>query len=85
METYSSALTYFQKALVVYDKNLSQQHPDLAILYHKLSKLYVSTEQYDIAMKYIQQAIEIAEKKLPMTQSFLVDYRETFETIQNKM
>ncbi|CAF4254609.1 unnamed protein product, partial [Rotaria magnacalcarata] len=41
--------------------------------------------QYSLAMKNVQQAIDIAQIKLPSTHSDLVDYRETYEKIQKKI
>ncbi|CAF5163572.1 unnamed protein product, partial [Rotaria sp. Silwood1] len=41
--------------------------------------------QYNMAMKNIQQTIEIAQEKLPSTHPHLSDYKETFEKIRKKM
>ncbi|CAF5109274.1 unnamed protein product, partial [Rotaria magnacalcarata] len=44
-----------------------------------MSKLYFTTQKYSMAMKYVQQAVEIGQEKLPATHPHLVEYRETFE------
>ena len=38
-----------------------------------------------MAIKFVQQAREIAQKKLPRNHSHLVDCRETFENIRKKL
>ncbi|CAF4373701.1 unnamed protein product, partial [Rotaria sordida] len=50
-----------------------------------MAKLYLSTRQYNMAMKNIQQAVEIAQEKLPSTHPHLLEYKETFEKIRKKM
>ncbi|CAF4212289.1 unnamed protein product, partial [Rotaria sordida] len=37
------------------------------------------------AMKNIQQAVEIAQEKLPSTHPHRLEYKETFEKIRMKM
>ncbi|CAF1523887.1 unnamed protein product [Rotaria sordida] len=71
MKDYSTALTYFRKGLEIREKKLPKNHPDLAVVYHYMVKLYLSTRQYYMAMKNIQQAIKIAQEKLPSTHSHL--------------
>ncbi|CAF3487457.1 unnamed protein product [Rotaria sp. Silwood1] len=46
MKDYSTALTYYQKGLDIREKKLPKNHPDLAVVYHNLAKLYLATEQY---------------------------------------
>ncbi|CAF3392428.1 unnamed protein product [Rotaria socialis] len=84
MKDYSTALTYFQKGLKVRKEKLAQKHPDLAVIYHNMSKLHFSTQQYSMAMKYVQQAVEIGQEKLTSTHPHLLEYRETFEKIRKK-
>ncbi|CAF1531623.1 unnamed protein product [Rotaria magnacalcarata] len=85
MKDYTTDLIFFQNGLDIREKKLPKHHPDLAVLYHYLSKLYLSIGQYSLAMKNVQQAIDIAQIKLPSTHSDLVDYRETYEKIQKKI
>ncbi|CAF1272032.1 unnamed protein product [Rotaria sordida] len=85
MKDYSAALTYFQKGLEIRENKRQKNHPDLAVIYHNMAKLYLSTRQYSMAMKNIQQALEIAQEKLPSNHSHLLDYRKTFEEIQKNL
>ncbi|CAF3711410.1 unnamed protein product [Rotaria sp. Silwood1] len=85
MKNYSTALTYFQKALQIREDKLPKNHPHLAEIYHNLAKLYLATEEYSMAMKNIQQAIDIGHKQLSSTHPHLLNYKNTFEEIQNKL
>ena len=59
-----------------------KNHPDVGSIYLNLAKLYFDTQRYSMAMKNVQQAIEIGEKKLPTNHSHLVECRETFDKIR---
>jgi len=85
MKDYTLALTYYEKGMEIREKKLPKNHPDLAVVYHNLAKLYLATRKYSTAMKNVQQALEIAEEKLPQNHPHLVDYRETFEKIRKKL
>ncbi|CAF5187547.1 unnamed protein product, partial [Rotaria sp. Silwood1] len=85
MKDYSTALTYFQKGLEIREQKLPKDHPDLAVVYHNMGKLYLSTRKYSMAMTNVQQAIEVAQEKLPSTHPHLLEYKETFEKIRMKM
>ncbi|CAF3536393.1 unnamed protein product [Rotaria sp. Silwood1] len=63
MKDYSTALLYYQKGIEIRGKKLSKSHPVLAVVYHNLAKLYLSTRQYNMTIKNVQQAIEIAHEK----------------------
>ncbi|CAF4260430.1 unnamed protein product, partial [Rotaria sordida] len=67
------------------EKKLPKNHPDLAVVYHNMAKLYLATRTYSMAMKNIQQAVEIAQEKLPSTHPHVLEYKETFEKIRMKM
>ncbi|CAF4605851.1 unnamed protein product, partial [Rotaria socialis] len=51
MKDYTTALTYYQKGLKIREEKLAKNHPDLAVIYHNMSKLYFSTQKYSMAMK----------------------------------
>ncbi|CAF4768869.1 unnamed protein product, partial [Rotaria magnacalcarata] len=82
---YSTALTYYQKGLEILERKLSTNHPDTAVAYHNMAKLYLATGQYNMAMKNVQQALEIGQEKLPISHPHLLEYRETFEEIRRNM
>ncbi|CAF4189111.1 unnamed protein product [Rotaria sordida] len=50
-----------------------------------MAKLYLATRKYSMAMKNVQQAVEIAQEKLPSTHPHLLEYKETFENIRKKI
>ncbi|CAF3702829.1 unnamed protein product [Rotaria sordida] len=52
MEDHSTALTYFQKGLQIREKKLPKYHPDLAVIYHNLAKLYLTIRQYNELTKH---------------------------------
>jgi hypothetical protein len=64
---------------------LPKVHPALAVIYHNLGKLYLSTRKYSMAMKNVQQAVEIAQEKLPSNHPHLRDYGRILEKIRKKM
>ncbi|CAF2918295.1 unnamed protein product [Rotaria sp. Silwood2] len=66
MKDYTTALVYLKKGIEIHKSKLPKNHPDLAISYHKMAKLHLATQQYDMAMKNVQQAIEISQEKLPL-------------------
>ncbi|CAF4310826.1 unnamed protein product, partial [Rotaria sordida] len=61
MKDYSTALTFYEKGLEIRENKLPKNHPDLAVVYHNMAKLYLATRKYSMAMKNIQQAVEIAQ------------------------
>ncbi|CAF1564074.1 unnamed protein product, partial [Rotaria sp. Silwood1] len=71
--------------LEIRENKLPKSDPDLAVVYHKLAKLYLSTRQYNMAMKNVQQAVEIAQEKLPSNHPHILEYKETFEKIRKEM
>ncbi|CAF0793736.1 unnamed protein product [Rotaria sordida] len=50
MKDYSTALTYFEKGLEIREKNLPKNHPDVAVIYHNIAKLYLSTGKYIVTL-----------------------------------
>ncbi|CAF5217440.1 unnamed protein product, partial [Rotaria magnacalcarata] len=82
MENYSMALTYCEKGLKIHEEKLPKNHPDLAVIYHNMAKLYLSTGQHSMAITYVQQAVDIGQEKLPRSHPHLLEYRETFELIR---
>ncbi|CAF3998677.1 unnamed protein product, partial [Rotaria magnacalcarata] len=44
MKDYTTALTYYQKRLNIRDEKLAKTHPDLAVIYHNMSKFYFKTQ-----------------------------------------
>ena len=79
MKNYMTALTYFQQGVYIRQEKLSNKHSDFSVIYRNLSKLYLVTQQYNLAMKNIQTTFRIAENSLPTRHPLLVEYRETFE------
>ncbi|CAF1387975.1 unnamed protein product [Rotaria sordida] len=48
MKDYATALAFFQKALEIHERNLPNDHPDLAVINHSLAKLYLATREHSI-------------------------------------
>ncbi|CAF5104007.1 unnamed protein product, partial [Rotaria magnacalcarata] len=44
VKDYTTALTYYQKGLKIREEKLAKTHPDLAAIYHNMSKFYFSTQ-----------------------------------------
>jgi hypothetical protein len=55
------------------------------VIYHNLAKMYLADRKYSMAMKNIQQAIDIGQERLSSTHPRLLNYEQTFEKIQKNL
>lgn len=78
-------MTYYEKGLKIRDEKLLKNHPDLAVVYHNMSKLYLAMQQCNTATSHAQKAIDTPQDKLPSTHPHLFEYREIFEKNSRKM
>ncbi|MFN0037631.1 MAG: tetratricopeptide repeat protein [Saprospiraceae bacterium] len=59
------ALDYSQKAVAIWEKVLSSEHPDLASSYNNLALTYGALGEHQKALEYNQKDLSICEKVLP--------------------
>ncbi|CAF3506176.1 unnamed protein product [Rotaria sp. Silwood1] len=64
MENFSTALSYFQRALQIRQKSLPSNHPYLAITYNNIGGVYRSIGDCSTAISYFEKALEIQQKSL---------------------
>ena len=68
MRYYSAAILFFGYALKIRERLTPEKHPELAISYYDLSKVYKDMNQNNkMAFEYAQKAFEIARYALPET------------------
>ena len=63
-KNFNQALRYHQQALLIGEKTLPSNHPDLGTFHMK---------QYDLALKYFEQFLEIKRLSLPSVHPDIAD------------
>lgn len=72
---YSTALGYNQQALLIHEKHLPQDHPDLALVYDNLGCTYGCLGFHTKALELKQKALGIREKyKLQLLPDLAISY-----------
>ena len=61
---YEEAQRYYQKAMLIFEKVLGEDHPDTAMTYNNLASLYKDQGNYEEALKLYWKALLIREKAL---------------------
>ncbi|CAF1620697.1 unnamed protein product [Rotaria magnacalcarata] len=64
-KNYCEALLYYARSLVILQKCLSKDHPDLGMSYNDVGTIRLHLNQLDLAVEYLKQALEIRERALP--------------------
>jgi tetratricopeptide (TPR) repeat protein len=64
MGDYDTALKYYQKSLVIYEKVRGTNHPDTATSYNNIGEVYKSKGEYDKALEFYQKDLAICEEVL---------------------
>ncbi|CAF4276119.1 unnamed protein product [Adineta steineri] len=59
------ALDCLQKALIIYQKHLPTNHPQMGDLYNNIGLTHYILEQYDLAFEHLNISLKIKEKCLP--------------------
>ncbi|CAF5026811.1 unnamed protein product, partial [Rotaria sp. Silwood1] len=65
MGDYSKALEFYDEALIIDEKALLPNHPDLAISYNNIGQVYNNMGDYLKALVFYEKAHKIKEKALP--------------------
>ena len=61
---YNKALKWFEKILIIREKVLDLEHPDIAATYHNIAFVYSEQGDYPKALELYQKALKIREKVL---------------------
>jgi tetratricopeptide (TPR) repeat protein len=62
---YEEAITFYEKSLEIYRKNLPQNHPNFGASYTNIGLVYNSMGEYSKALSSHEKAIEIQNQSLP--------------------
>ncbi|CAF0951827.1 unnamed protein product [Adineta steineri] len=62
MGDYSTALSYYEKALEIQHTILPADHPDLGITYNNIGMVHQSTEDYSKALSYYERTLAILQE-----------------------
>ena len=62
---YTIALTYYEKALLIQQSDLSTEHPLLAPTYNSIGVTYIDLGKTQKGLEYMQIALDIHKKSLP--------------------
>ncbi|CAF0820791.1 unnamed protein product [Adineta steineri] len=62
---YQEALTFYEKSLVIYQKSLPPNHPDLASSYNNIGNVHSNMGSYPKALSYYEKDLEISQQSLP--------------------
>ncbi|CAF1503976.1 unnamed protein product [Adineta ricciae] len=62
---YKEAIKYYETSLAINDRDLSPNHPDLALSYNNIGMVYSSMGDYSKASEYYEKALDIREQSIP--------------------
>jgi tetratricopeptide (TPR) repeat protein len=68
---YEEAVPFYEKALVISQKMLPPNHPDLAMSYNNIGLVYYNMSEYPKALSSHEKALEIRRQTLPENHSDL--------------
>jgi CHAT domain-containing protein len=81
LEEYDQALLFYQKCLGLRKEIYGHQHPEVALVYNAMARLYESIEKYELAMDYIQKAII---SLIPEFKSTLLEDLPDIKNVENR-
>ncbi|MEA3452115.1 MAG: tetratricopeptide repeat protein, partial [Bacteroidota bacterium] len=74
---------YLEKAIIIREKVLPENHPNLASSYKNIALTYYSLKQYKKAKYYIDMAVAIFVKALPAESMYVDSAKGWQEIIEN--
>lgn len=82
---YKEAILYFEKALRIYNRTLTQDHPDFAAVYCQMGLVYNDMHEYSNALEYYEKALKINTEILPPNHINLADLYNNIGLAYNNM
>ena len=79
-EQYNEALTFYEKALAIYQKSLPPNHINFVNIYNTIGLVYKTLTKYPKALTYYEKVLDIQEQSLPSNQ---LDLIASYSTIAN--
>jgi tetratricopeptide (TPR) repeat protein len=81
----ATALTFYEQALDI-EKRVSQRnYYSLAMVYYDMSRACHNLNQYDVAVKYADLAVQSASKSLPSDHEDFIKLKKNFEQLRTKL
>ena len=63
--SFRVAVQFYEKARLIMEENLPQDHKDLGLAYNNIGLAYYYLEQNSLALSFFKKALEIYRKSLP--------------------
>ncbi len=82
---YEEAITFYEKSLEIYRKNLPPNHRTFAITYNNIGAVYYSMGEYSKALSSHEKALEIDQKSLPPNHPDLKKWRNSLDMLKKKL
>jgi tetratricopeptide (TPR) repeat protein len=85
VKDYSSALSYFEKALDILEKSFSNNQSMLAMTYSNMAKTFDGLGEYNKAIDYARQAVTTAYADFGSNNDVIKSYEDQFDRLQRKL
>ncbi|CAF1218170.1 unnamed protein product [Adineta steineri] len=82
---YEKAIWYYKRGLVIIEKALPSNHPNLATSYNNIGMLYKHTGEYSKALSFYEKALDIRQKNPPSNYSDFALLYNNIGTVYYKM
>ena len=82
---YKEALSFYERALQVFQKIFPADHPQLASSYSNIASVYKNTGKYSQALSFYERAFEILRRSLPANHTYLaISYNNIASVYDNR-
>jgi tetratricopeptide (TPR) repeat protein len=85
IQDYSTALSYFDIALEIWQTSLPPDHSDLTTIFNNISETYYIMGDYSSALSYLKKVFEICQTSLPSSQALLATNCSSMAAIFDKL
>jgi tetratricopeptide (TPR) repeat protein len=85
MNEYPKALSYYDKGLVISQRSLSPNLPDLADSCNNIGNVYNNMGDYSKACSFYERAVNIGQQSLPSNHLDLKKWKENFDIVKKKL
>jgi tetratricopeptide (TPR) repeat protein len=85
MDEYSKALSYYEKALEIFQKTLPANHPDFAQSYGHIGMVSSNIGEHSKAVLYCERALKILESSLLPNHPHIQLYKDNLEFVKKKL
>lgn len=82
---YAIALTYYEKALDIEKRILPTDNYRLAMVHYNMSRVYNHLNQYDVAVKHAEHAVQFVSISLRSNHEDFLLLKKNFEQLRTKL